>query len=114
MKKVLFPLLAIFFVMESCKSAKPHGFRFDNATLISVECTNEAGIRQFVLLKLRSAKAKDIVVKNNGKFLGITASLLNQETPMFRMESMAQELRDTPGVVQVLLDENKKAIRQSF
>lgn len=114
MKKLLFPLLVIFLVIEGCTTSKPHGFSFDDATQISVECSNEPGVRQFVLLKLKSAKAKDIAVKNSGQFLGITASLLNQETPFFRMESVAQELRDTPGITHVLLEENKKALRRTF
>lgn len=109
MKQILFLLL--LFAVTGCYTQKTPASP-DESVLMIIDCRNDVSTKNTVLQQLRLARARDIVTEADGSFLTIKAACLLRETALYKIETIAAEIRDTPGVVQVDLRYNLSPVKQ--
>lgn len=85
--------------------------RQDESTLIRIECRNDIQLRQMVQQYLRLAKARDITVEEHESALIIKAAYLFRDTPLSKVVDIAEQIRRTPGVLDVNLEYNRGVVR---
>jgi hypothetical protein len=113
MKKLQLALYMALVILPACETTRPLDVS-GTSSVIRVECKNEASLRQTVMQVIRSCKAYDIVVNDDGGCVIIQASYYDADVPNGRLGVIKEMLDEMAGVIRVEIRENHSVIRQSF
>lgn len=80
---------------------------------MSIDCRNETGTRQTIVMLLRTNRARDIVVTPNGPYVSIKAVFLKRELPINKLSVLADNIETTGGVLELRVEENRGAVLQT-
>jgi hypothetical protein len=112
MKKIAMIILVALATCTSCKTFSPSKVPFDDSLLMTIDCRNETGTRQTIVMLLRTNKARDIVVSPDGSYVSIRAVFLKKELPIDRLGTLAQNIESMGGVLELRVEENRGTVLQ--
>ncbi len=110
---MIFSLLTLS-LLTGCKTTQPSGTTssMEDATSIQIECRNEKSLESSILMRLRSAKAKDIVMNGFGEELDISAAFRVIDTPPAKVYEIGEDLQNFSGVFFVRIEKSHTIVRQ--
>jgi hypothetical protein len=111
--KTIVSLFIVFAILCGCETVMPLSHA-EESSLIWIECKNETTVRLTVTQLLRSIRAKDIEVGEDGFVTNIQAAFGNTDFPRGKLEEIKDKLEEMNGVLHVEIRENHSIIRQSF
>jgi hypothetical protein len=113
MTRLAMIILVALATCTSCKTLSPSNVPFEDSLLMNIDCRNETGTSQTIVLLLRTNKARDIVVSPNGPFVSIRAVFLKRELPINKLSTLAEDIERTAGVLDLRVEENRGAVLQT-
>ncbi len=97
---------------ETTSSTSETTSSMEDATSIQIECRNEKSLQSSILMRLRSGKAKDIVMNSFGEELNISAAFRVIDTPPAKVYEIGDELQNLGGVFLVRIEKSHTVVRQ--
>jgi hypothetical protein len=113
MNKIAMIILVALATCTSCKTFSPAKVPFDDSLLMTIDCRNESGIKQTIVMLLRTNRARDIVVSPGGSYASIRAVFLKKELPINKLTTLAQNIEGMGGVLELRVEENRGAVLQT-
>ena len=110
MKKYLLLVLVTAVTATHCTTMRPTD-AIEASARISIACNNDLQLRRQAVWMLKSARARDIQVNEQGWELSIEGIFVNTDTPLDKMDDLVHQLQNMPGVIEVHLEKNWRAIR---
>ena len=115
MKKLAIFSLILMITSASCKTFYPVNDTANESLLITVDCRNEAGLKQSIVMLMRVYKARDLKVTNDlnlGETLTISAAFLKKELTQGKLTELMQDIEKFSGVIESRVEDNHRAIMQ--
>lgn len=112
MKKLLIIISISVMALASCKSSSPISSSISDSVLMTIDCRNEAGLKQIIVMKLRGTKARNIQITPDGHFLKINAVFLKREVSPLNLVNLSSDIQNLGGVLQTLMEENRGMVVQ--
>jgi hypothetical protein len=107
MKKFTSIILVVLVIGTSCKSSYPANGSFSDSILMTIDCRNDKDLKQNIITRLRSTKARNIQIIPDGHFLKIRAVFLKREVSPLKLMNLHSDIQSLGGVLLTLLEENK-------
>jgi hypothetical protein len=114
MKKFTSIILVVLVIGTSCKSSYPANGSFNESILMTIDCRNDKDLKQNILMRLRSTKARNIQVLPEGHFLKIRAVFLKREVSPIKLMNLYSDIQNLGGVLQTLMEENRGIMVQAL
>lgn len=112
MKKVIFPLLSLFFFC-GCMPSYPVTDNFNDSYLMHVECTPDVATHNEVLLLLRRARCKEVRTEVVGGMMTVEAAYYKADVAPGIVEEIADNLRLMGTVSFVEIRDNIMVAREN-
>lgn len=112
MKKYLLIILVAFAAATSCKTGSTVTSNFSESILMTIDCRNEADLKQVIVMKLRGTKARNLQITQEGGFLKIRAVFLKREVSPLKLFTLSEDIKNLGGVLQTLMEENRGTVVQ--
>src|SRR5690242_18411878 len=104
-----FTLLILLAIITgaSCTTSSPATGNLNDSVLMTIDCRNEADLKQVIVMRLRGTKARNLQVTPEGQFLKIRAVFLKREVSPIKLYTLSNDIRNLGGVLQTLMEENR-------
>jgi hypothetical protein len=116
MKKLAITSLIVLIFCTSCKTFYPVSDAMNDSLLITVDCRNQTGTKQSVVMLFRIYKARDLKVTTDqvgAESLSISAAFLKRELPQGKLTELMHEIENLGGVIESRVEENHRAVMQT-
>ena len=114
MKNFTLGILLVIITGASCKSSSPAAGSLNESVLMTIDCRNEADLKQIIVMRLRETKARNLKVTPEGAFLKIRALFLKREISPLKLYTLSNDIRNMGGVLQTFMEENKGIVEQTI
>jgi hypothetical protein len=114
MKKFIIIILVAVIALASCKSSSPISSSISDYVLMTIDCRNEADLKQIIVMKLRGTKARNIQITPDGHFLQIRAVFLKRDVSPINLVNLSSDIQNLGGVQQTLMEENRGIVVQTI
>ena len=108
----MFFCLAIFCLGAGCRTGTPPVNSLEDAFSIKIECRNEKGLEESILMELRAGRAKDIVVSRLGEELDIQAAFRAIDTSPAKVSAIGDRVQQFSGIFFVTIEKDHSVVRQ--
>lgn len=114
MKMRIFLSLLALSLLAGCKTTLPSETTssMEDATSIQIECRNEPALQSSILMRLRAARAKDIMMNSFGEELHISAAFRVVDTPPSKVYDIEDDLQNLSGIFFVKIEKSHTVVRQ--
>jgi hypothetical protein len=112
MKYFTLVILLMVIVGTSCTTSSPAIGNLNDSVLMTIDCQNEAGLKQIIVMRLRGTKARNLQITPEGHYLKIRAVFLKREVSPIKLYTLTQDIQNLGGVLQTLLEENRGIVAQ--
>lgn len=115
MKKLAITTLIVLLTCTSCKTFYPAKDSMNDSLLITIDCRNQTGLKQSIVMLFRIYKARDLKVSDSigGESLSISAAFLKTELPQGKLTELVQQIENLGGVIETRVEENRGPVVQA-
>jgi hypothetical protein len=114
MKHFTLIILLVIIAVTSCKTSSPAIGNLNDSVLMTIDCRNEPDLKQFIVMRLRGTKARNLQVTQEGAFLKIRAVFLKREVSPIKLYTLSNDIQNLGGVLQTFMEENKGIVAQTI
>ena len=114
MKKYTINIIVAVMALVSCKSMSPVSNFSSDSVLMTIDCRNEADLKQIIVMRLRGTKARNLQITPEGAFLKIRAVFLKREVSPINLYTLSNDIKNMGGVLQTLMEENRGVVVQTI
>ena len=112
MNKLAMIILVVLMTGTSCETFRPINKSMDDSLLMTVDCMNETGLRQSIVMLMRSNWARDVTATPNGKMMTIKAVFLKRELILGKLNQLTADIENLGGVIELTVEENRGTVLQ--
>lgn len=112
MKYFTLIILLVIIAGTSCTTSNPATGNINDSVLMTIDCRNEADLKQVIVMRLRGTKARNLQITQEGGFLKIRTVFLKREVSAPKLFTLAQDIQNLGGVLQTLMEENRGTVVQ--
>jgi len=114
MKYFALIILLLIITATSCKTSSTATSNFHESVLMTIDCRNEADLKQIIVMRLRGTKARNLQVTPEGAFLKIRAVFLKREVSPLKLYTLSNDIKNLGGVLQTIMEENRGIVVQTI
>jgi hypothetical protein len=114
MKKFTIIIALAVMALASCKSISPINSSNSDSVLMTIDCRNQADLKEIIVMRLRGTKARDLQITPEGPFLNIRAVFLKREVSPIKLYTLSNDIKNMGGVLQTLMEENRGIVAQTI
>jgi hypothetical protein len=114
MKKFTIIIALAVMALASCKSISPISSSNSDSVLMTIDCRNQADLKEIIVMRLRGTKARNLQITPEGPFLNIRAVFLKREVSPIKLYTLSNDIKNMGGVLQTLMEENRGIVAQTI